>query len=260
MMNFAQIPMLYRTKNGFYESILSAATTLGYTLPNDNIQVAQMSLIDKLQQIGVWYVLDVLYIFKTGDSGLSDFATLNWILPASYQITLVNSPSFDGDGFTGNSTSSYLSTNYNPSTNGIYYVRTSASRFSYITTAGSPQDTTNPLDGVSGGAQNLSFGASTTAQRINQSTTNLPSAGDLTGTGYKAINRPDASTVELYSETTKTTFSRTDDVVFNSTQYITRANAQYGNMEFSMYGMGGSMTETQHNNLRLAFLDYIADL
>jgi hypothetical protein len=49
--------------------------------------------------------------------GNSSFATLNWKNPNANQSTLVNSPTFTANqGFNGNGTSSYINTNYNPST------------------------------------------------------------------------------------------------------------------------------------------------
>jgi len=260
MINFAQIPILSRSFSVEYQAILDAAEALGYTLPNSSIQVAQNAYLEKMKSSGYWYTRDLLYVFKTGDSSLSDFATINWITPGLYRITKVNSPTYSVDGYTGNSTSSYLDPGFNQLTNSVYYTRSSASRFSYITTAGSPEDTTNPIDGCAGTADNLMMGANTTVQRVNQSTTNLVSPIDLTGTGYKALDRPDSSTVIGYSETTKTTVTRTDNNIVNASKMILRANAQYGNTVISLYGFGSSMTETMHNTVRQDYLDYVSSL
>ena len=55
--------------------------------------------------------------------------------PTSTMITAVNSPTFTASqGYTGNGTSSYLNTNYNPTTNGVKYTLNSASLYVYSRT------------------------------------------------------------------------------------------------------------------------------
>lgn len=261
MINFAQIGILgSRVFDSDYQAILDQATALGYTLPGIDIQIAQNELLQLMKLNGYWTKLDLFYMFKTGDSGLSDFATINWKAPTSFQISKVNSPSFDGDGFTGNSTTSYLSTGYNPSTNATNFSQNSASVFTYVNAVGSPQDNTNAMWGSDGVVGNLiGIGASTANHRLNDSA-NLPSAIDLSGTGYKAMNRPDASNVNGYSETTKTDVSSSSNAVTSATLVICRFNIQYGNCEHSMFGVGSSMTETEHNQVRLDYLTYVAAL
>jgi len=55
--------------------------------------------------------------------------------PTSTMITAVNSPTFTASqGYNGNGTSSYLNTNYNPTTNGVKYTLDSASLYIYSRT------------------------------------------------------------------------------------------------------------------------------
>lgn len=72
---------------------------------------ARMNLINQmigaLLDAGVWQKLDALYVMAAADS---QAARLNWIAD-QYNLTAVNSPTFTVDsGYTGNGTSSYLST------------------------------------------------------------------------------------------------------------------------------------------------------
>ena len=98
-----------------YKAVLARAIALGYTLPSSGQQVKQNKLLVDLKSSGAWAKLDVFYMFAT--DGNSSFATLNWKAPISNQCTLVNSPTFTANqGFAGNGTSSYINTNYNPST------------------------------------------------------------------------------------------------------------------------------------------------
>lgn len=111
-----------------YQAVLDRATTLGYTKPSAGQQVKQNQLIVDLKAAGIWTQLDVFYVFAT--DGDSDFATLNWKAPASFQCVKVNSPTFTSNlGFTGNGTTNYLDTQWIPNTHGVNYTLDNASFF-----------------------------------------------------------------------------------------------------------------------------------
>lgn len=66
--------------------------------------------------------------------GLSDSiaARTSFVNPNSTMITAVNSPTFTANiGFTGNGSTSYLNTNFNPATHGVNYTLNNASIFYY---------------------------------------------------------------------------------------------------------------------------------
>jgi len=114
-----------------YQAVLDRASTLGYTAPSSAQQTLQNTLVEDLKTAGVWSKLDVFYVFAT--DGDSDFATLNWKAPSSYQTTKVNSPTFTTDsGFSGDGSSSYLDTNFTISTDAVNYAQNNASTFVYI--------------------------------------------------------------------------------------------------------------------------------
>lgn len=129
MLNFAQIPILGRTGasyHPYYQAILDRASTLGYTAPSTPQKALQNALVIALVNSGVWAKLDVLYILAT--NGSSDFSRLNWKNPALYELTAVSSPTFTSNqGWAGNATSSYLDTNWVPSTNGVNFTLDNAS-------------------------------------------------------------------------------------------------------------------------------------
>lgn len=83
---------------------------------------------------GVWAKKDVLYNFAihTNDDGE---ALKNWKNPGTHDATLVNAPAFVAyEGFTGNGTTSYIDTNYNPGTDAINYALDDASVGIYFRT------------------------------------------------------------------------------------------------------------------------------
>lgn len=116
-----------------YQAVLDRGTTLGYSLPTGTALTAGEQLVKDLKDAGIWNKLDLFYVFAT--NGDSDFATLNWKTPASFQATKVNSPTFTSlEGFTGDGATSYLNTNYNPRTSGVNYQQDSASYGYYCRT------------------------------------------------------------------------------------------------------------------------------
>lgn len=122
MMNFAQIGVLMggNIYDPSYQSVLARAISLGYTLPSDAQKVKQNQLIINLKAANIWDSLDILYVFAT--NGSSDFATINWKAPSSYQITKVNSPTHTSNvGYVFNGTTQYLNTGWIPSTNGVNF-------------------------------------------------------------------------------------------------------------------------------------------
>ena len=105
-----------------YQAILDYATTQGYTLPSASQQALQNQLVVDLKDAGVWSKLDIFYLFAT--DGDSDFASINWKDPNTFEITEVNSPTFTtNQGFSSDGASSYLNTNFNLSTSGTNYTQ-----------------------------------------------------------------------------------------------------------------------------------------
>lgn len=124
--------------NPEYQAILTRAAALGYTLPSPDQQVKQKLFISTLKSLGIWELLDVLYVFAT--DGDQNFATLNWKNPSVFQITRVSNPTFTvNQGFRPSGTGSYLNTGWAPSINGVNYTLNNAS-FGYHLIGNSQSD------------------------------------------------------------------------------------------------------------------------
>ena len=108
-----------------FRILLDKVIAEGIALPTGVQQIAGDLLIRELKVAGVWDKLDVFYVFATDNSAL---ATLNWIDPSAHRATLHSSTSFVAKkGFEGDGSSSYLSLNYNPSTDAVNYTQDNAS-------------------------------------------------------------------------------------------------------------------------------------
>ena len=105
-----------------YLAQLATLPSAGY-INNLNI------LIKTLKADGNWAELDRLWIFATE---IQAHARVSLVNPTSTAITEVNSPTWTiRQGYTGNGTTMYLDSNYNPSTQGVKFTQNSASVFSY---------------------------------------------------------------------------------------------------------------------------------
>lgn len=99
-----------------YQAVLKRATALGYVLPTHTERATQNQMVLDLKAGGYWQLMDVFYPMLTN----ADFATLNWINPSLFQLTLINSPTYNAStGWQGNGTTSYLTTGWAARTHGV---------------------------------------------------------------------------------------------------------------------------------------------
>lgn len=90
------------------------------------------TLICGLVTDSVWTKLDALYIFATADTTTAALSLVN----ATYNLTITGSFTFAADtGWTGDGGTTYMNTNFNPSTAGGQYARNSASVGAYVRTS-----------------------------------------------------------------------------------------------------------------------------
>jgi hypothetical protein len=235
-----------------YQAVLNRAVVLGYTLPTSAQQIIQNNLVLSLKAGGVWTKLDVLYIFA--NDGGQDFATLNWKAPTLYQSSLEFAPSFTtNEGFTGNGTSSYINTNFNPAIGTNNYVLNNASRYIYTL------NVVNVFDGLELSNDNR-LTTSGTAQRINQGTGTINSSYTFTaGAGMKSIHRTSATNVELFNATTQVSRTATSAIIQSGNQLISRSLITYSANKVSMYAMGASLV-SENTAFVNAFNTYIYNI
>lgn len=238
-----------------YKQILIKALRLKYTIPSISQRKKQDNVYRRLVDNGIMRLLDIFYLFAT--DGDSDFATLQWKNPDLYQASKVNNISFvKNRGFLGDNVSTHLLTNYNASTNGVNYTLNSASRGAYIYT-----NTNGLIDGLAAANNGNRFSnALTNVFRINQGTNNASASVNLRGIGYAAINRSDSTNLQGYKNQIRSSVTATSTSVVSATQSILRSNTNYSDNGISMYYMGASLTERQHNMVSLIIEDYIKTL
>lgn len=272
MMNFAQISAM----SGFasrldadYQAVLDRGTALGYTLPSVAQRTKQNQLVLDLKGYGIWTLLDVFYNFAT--DGDSDFATLNWKAPSSYQVTKVNSPTFtNNQGFDFNGTTQYLNTNWAPGTNGINYTQNSASIGLWINDGGVNLNRidigcSNNADGITNSVViNSSDAAVQLNTRINDNTTHtiaIASSLGLSMAQRRASNDKRSWKNGAQVGTTQTTASTTPPTVnlFLGASNGNGTATLFASREISMVFAGASLSGSE-SNLYTAWNTYFTSL
>lgn len=226
------VGLAYETE---YTAILDKATALGYTLPSEAVRTKQNTLLAAMKADGVWAKLDVFYVFA--QDGGSAFATLNWKNPNANQSTLVSSPTFvSNGGFTGNGTSSYIDTNFNPATQGVQYTQNDASRYFFTHAIG-----TGRFDGNTSGVNSI-FSGTSGSQRINAASNTVVPPLDYNSTvNTKSIHRTSSTSITAYNSTTAQTGVQTSASITSANQWILRSSTNYSTHTCAAYAMGASL-------------------
>ena len=236
-----------------YQAVLNYATIQGYTLPSPAQQVKQNTLLVSLKSAGIWNKLDTFCVFA--NDGGSNFGLIDWKRLSLY--TAVNSPAFSvNNGFTGNGTSSYIDTNFNPATSGINYTLNNASRFLWVKVI--PPNFKH-YDGNSATQDNCLEPNNGGRQRINQS--NIPNSTNVgfSVIGLIAINRITDIESVSFNNTTQKSLTSTSTSIANLNQWVGRSSNIYSPQQTSIYGMGASLV-SENTALRNALNNYLTSL
>lgn len=112
-----------------YQSILTFAQNQGFTLPSDSCKFLQNNYIKRLKEVGIWQLLDILYVFANDTPDLN-FGRINWKNPGLFTLTQVGNPvNINKVGFhcNGDGAANRFLTGWTPSTHGINYKLNEAS-------------------------------------------------------------------------------------------------------------------------------------
>jgi hypothetical protein len=239
-----------------YNAVLAEARIQGYTLPSASQQSKQDTLLRVLISSGVWAKLDLILVLA--NDGSKEFACINWKNPSGTKATLVSSPTFTSNqGFNSNGSSSYIDTNYNAATQGVNFTNNNAGEFGYQVGAlfGLMFGTAGPS------GDGLNVGTATIGQRLNMAGTNLNTSADMSGNGFKLINRTSATDVVLFNETTRLDKTTTTAARISSSRRILNGQNAYLHTlgRVSIYGNGASLVD-EALSLRTAIITYLTSL
>lgn len=255
------------TYDSDYQALLTQATSLGYTLPSVTLRTKQNTLVTSLKSAGVWTIIDVLYVFRNNDTGLGNFALLNWKAPTLFACTLPVAPTYTVNGYDGNGSTQYLSTNWTPSTDGVNYQLTDASMFGY---QHENVQATAALWGASGAG---GINASRMITR-NASDNNTYAINNSTGDNYNHTNatgfwqpKRTASNAEALFKNGSSVDTNTVGAALRPTSPVTLlaynvngSPTNFNGSTIGCYGAGASMSSQQSSDLYTAFNTYFSSL
>lgn len=179
--------------------------------------------ISGLVSEGWWAILDAIWIYR-GHANADSL--LNVKDPASFTSSLVNAPTFTANrGFTGNGTSSYINTNFNPATAGGNYTQNSACFGVYLT----------PGVGTETGLTN----------GVAMGTTLSTGLGDSV---IQPRNGSNAYGVRVNNTTVQTAFTSTS----RSGLWVARRKAASGTDALSLWKNGASVLSTTTSSAAVA--------
>jgi hypothetical protein len=236
------------------QSVLTTASAAGDALPNSTVLSALDVFIRARVADGSWAVWKAAWITALNNASLSAFSTYNYKDSAAHRMTFSGTTGYGISGRSGDGSSAHADTNVNLNTQGGTYTLNSASRGMWVYTA---PTVGTPLDGVSTGATNRMLSQSSVGQRINQGTNSLNAAIDFSGTGYRAIDCPSSGVVNGFVGLVKNARTTTTTTIESTNQLLFRSAATYSNAGLAMYYVGGSLTDTQHNNIANDFQTYL---
>jgi hypothetical protein len=250
-----------------YVTLLNRAIALGYTRPSAAQQVKQNQLIRSLKSEGIWTLLDVFYVYA--NDGSKEFATLNWKSPSTFQSTMVNSPSWTGTlGFTSNGTSSYINTNWNPSTNGVNFTLNNAAIIIHVNGTGSASSGVdmgaNGASGVGRVKLNARRTDNTYLAEINVSTV-VTGGATTNALGFFQLRRIASNSYAVFKNgSSQFTSSQASTVMTTSNFYVGGLNsngtpANLNNRAASCFGAGASLSGLE-NTLYTVWNTYISNL
>ena len=241
-----------------YQAVLAAMTTD----PSNDIKDYQNTMVESLIAGGYWARMDQLLIPAT-EVNTDGEALINWINPGTYDADNVDSTAWTTlEGYTGDGTADYISTNFNPGDGGSYnYTLNDAAIGLYLRT---DLEEDISVCGSYDGTNRISLTPYATDDqyyiRVNQ-----PSSGVLVGvagaaTGLHVITRTASDTVSYYrnGELVETE-TDASSAIPNRELYVLRMNGSgfYSAHQFSIYFVMDGVDSTDVAALNTIFETYM---
>ena len=254
----------YTTTNTELQQVINRAYAEGFTLPSTSTITYCDTLITEMKNDGVWNLSDVYFNFTYNDTNLSAFSRINWKNPYGVLglATLSGGLTYQSNGFKGDGSTGYLDTMFNPSISrsNASYSLNNAGRITIVSNAGTLSGVNAYLEGTAGSAVNGLRLANTAGHYINQGTNPLSPGVNMTGTGLKSIMRDSSTNVRLQNGSTLTSSTANSTSIPNATQVLFRGSSFWVDATIASYYMGGSLTNTQIENFRTYYNQYLVNI
>lgn len=249
---FAPLPFV---SSNNYDADATALFSRMSSQPNGARKTVISDTIIALKAAGVWAKLDVLYMFAAHDS---QAALLNW-KSGNFDGTANNSPTFTTDrGFTGNGSSAYINSNFNPTTaSSPSFVQTSAHLSIWSRTSGLGPNAYGEVGYSSSG--NSELGSRTNSGYVRGYVNGSGSiAINSDGSGFHNISLRTSSTYGIVRNTTTLSSGSASPLApVNEKIYFLGSGGNRTNKQLAMGSIGGGLTSTQQTDFYNALQTYM---
>lgn len=226
-----------------FQAVIDEALSMSYVMPGEDDLGYINAAVEAIKAAGIWSKADRLFIFATGATDDALFKAIDYKDPSRkgtpYSLTV------DRRGFIGAGAGSYFDTEYNPVSNGDNFTLNDAGRASWVFQASTGN---HAIDGNAIN-QNILLNSNANTHRINSGVFGSMASRDMSGLGYKAINRDGVDSVRLYNGKTEIQDARASSEVPDRNQWLLRYGANYSTAGLSFYYIGAALTEQQNNDL-----------
>lgn len=260
----------YRSGASFdsdYAAILAAAQANGDTLPSNSLKTKQNTLVLTLKAIGVWTLIDILYVLRNNEATLGNYSLYNWKNPAVFKLTSSAFPVYTTTGYDGNGTTQFLSTNWTPSTDGVNYTQNSASMFGKQTENVASGGVLWGSSGAAGADSNRFIARNATDLWVYQvNCTTIDSGANTDATGFWQEKRTASNATALFKNgaSVDTTANSVNNMAGSPVTLLAyNVNGTIGTFSpntIECYGAGAAMTTQQSVDLYIAFDTYFNSL
>ncbi|MED5549859.1 MAG: hypothetical protein VX529_10930 [Pseudomonadota bacterium] len=196
-------------------------------------------------------VLSLLFLDNATDA-------LRWFNSPATLMTNNGATHTPGEGYTGNGSSSYINSNYNPSTDGVQYTQNSASMGLWVRSAGS-----NAAAAYAGLDVSAFIGRGSDVSELSQAGPNGGFSNNevalSTTTGLLGINRSGASAIQLNvngaqdsSDTDASSAPANGTVAILAQNDLTLGVRQFSNAQISIFRAGRSFTAAEWVDIHAA--------
>jgi hypothetical protein len=234
-----------------FQAVIDYANTNSIPLPSGTVLNALETYINTVG--GIIRRFNSVHIFANGGSA-ETFANINLVSPGTHTMTWPNGKTYSINGVSLNGTNQYGDWSFNGNSTTEKYNLIRASRHYWIGTVGG-----TVCDGTmtTGNRNNLSL-TNTTSHRLNSSSTGMPVAVDMSGTGLKIISSIDDVNTVLYNHGVKSIRAHVKNGRTNENQVLGKAGTSYGSSTYRSAKIGDGITDAEELILRNAEIAYYA--
>lgn len=244
-----------------YQAVYDAMTTP----PDAAVAEAQNTMVLTLVDAGIWAKLDVFYLFAQSTNDDSE-ALINWKNPGTYDADIQNAPAFASlEGFTGNGTDAFISSNMILLTDAVQYTLNDASIGFYVRT---DIKETKFIVGARGAASNSRvyaqiYNTSNNVLATINSSGNVSNGGVISSGGLYILQRTASNAFAIYRNNVEMA-SDTDagGSLANQDIYFLGYNEQGSvsspcTQQISVGWIGASLDATERTNIQSAIETYM---